>query len=96
MDNLDKVEAADLALDEQSSAEEKQYVDQLRDTIRMMLPYTWPEKKRGPAWEGWILMMREVAQVLEWEICPKCEGTGGGKRDICTRCFAIGRIYNEE
>ncbi len=59
------------------------------------LSYLEPGTSRGPAIDGWVKMMRQVAEVLEWKVCYKCDGTCKSINrhwDICTCCLAVGKL----
>lgn len=57
--------------------------------------FLWPEIKRGPADAEWVSVMREVAEVLGWKVCPGCRDNppdGEETGDCCVRCFNIGLV----
>ena len=77
--------------------------EKTKKLIKELSTYAWPEITRGPAYEHWISVMKMAANALDWIECPKCKGecmvdvvSEYRKRDICTACYAIGKVNPDD
>jgi hypothetical protein len=59
--------------------------------------FSWPEIQRGPADDSWIQMQRQLADILDWDACTRCNGIGEAptkfrSRDCCPGCYGVGKV----
>lgn len=68
-----------------------------RKLLEQLDYFSWPEIQRGPADNSWIRMRRQLADVLGWDTCDECDGTGEvatelRPRDCCIACYGVGKV----
>jgi len=73
------------------------------EVIRELVSYAWPGRDRGPAHPDWIALMKKTANLMGWDVCTKCNGKGEvpvksdyRSKDCCPRCYAIGKVDEDE